>query len=202
MRTRTITLFTTALAASLILSGCSTAADNSTGGADHSSHSTSTPDASTSSEANAADETFATMMIPHHEQAVEMADMILDKDGVDTRVTDLAQQIKDAQAPEIETMTGWLTEWGVSLDSGMAGHDMGDDGMMDESAMTALDDADGADAARLFLEGMLMHHEGAIDMAETELADGQFPDALELAQQVIDGQSAEITTMNDILDTL
>ncbi|GGO61589.1 MAG: DUF305 domain-containing protein [Microbacterium sp. 69-10] len=202
MRIRTITLFATALAASLLLAGCSTAADDTTGGADHSSHSTSTPDASTSSEANAADEMFAAMMIPHHEQAVEMADMILDKDGIDPRVTDLAQQIKDAQAPEIETMTGWLDDWGATSGDGMAGHDMGEDGMMDDEAMTALDDATGDEAARLFLEGMIVHHEGAIDMAETELADGQNPDALDLAQQVIDSQSAEITAMNDILDTL
>ena len=79
---------------------------------------------------------------------------------------------------------------------------MGDDGMMDETAMTALDNATGDEAARLFLEGMIVHHEGAIDMAETELEKGQNPYALELAQQVIDGQSAEITTMNEILDTL
>lgn len=202
MRIRTTALFTAALAATLVLGGCSAASEEATPDVDHSTHGDTTASSAPVGTANAADETFATMMIPHHEQAVEMADMILDKDGVDTRVTELAQQIKDAQAPEIETMTGWLNEWGVSLDSGMAGHDMGDDGMMDESAMTALDDADGADAARLFLEGMVMHHEGAIDMAESELADGQFPDALELAQQVIDGQSAEITTMNDILDTL
>ncbi|WP_396290630.1 DUF305 domain-containing protein [Curtobacterium sp. KT1] len=201
MRIRTIAFFSTALAASLVLTGCSTAGDDTTGGTDHSSHSSS-PEASTSSEANSADEMFATMMIPHHEQAVEMADMILAKDDIDPRVTDLAQQIKDAQQPEIDTMTGWLEDWGVNPDDAPAGHDMGDDGMMDETAMTALDNATGDEAARLFLEGMIVHHEGAIDMAETELEKGQNPYALELAQQVIDGQSAEITTMNEILDTL
>ena len=200
MRTRTITLASTALATALLLAGCSTgsAPDDGMSGMDHGSSSTEAP-SSAEGQANAADEMFVQMMIPHHEQAVEMADMILAKTDMDPRVTELAQQIKDAQGPEIETMNGWLKSWGVEAGSA---HDMGDDGMMGEDDMSALETATGDEAARLFLEGMIVHHEGAITMAETELEGGQNPEVTGLAQQVIDGQSAEITTMNEILASL
>ena len=134
-----------------------------------------------------------------------MADLILGKDGIDERVVTLAQQIKDAQGPEIDTMQGWLQEWGLpSPDPSMGGMDGMDhgDGMMSEEDMAALESATGVEATRLFLQGMIEHHNGAIKMAETELSNGQNPDALELAQQVIDGQSAEVTTMQEILDSL
>jgi uncharacterized protein (DUF305 family) len=154
---------------------------------------------------NSADEMFVTGMIPHHEQAIQMADLLLGKDGVDPRVVDLAEQIKDAQGPEIETMTSWLAEWGIpyddSMSSGMGGMDHGD-GMMSEADMTALESATGADATRLFLEGMIGHHQGAVQMAQSVIDNGQNPTVADLAQTIIDGQTAEITTMQDILGTL
>jgi len=198
MRSHTLSLASMSLAAALLLAGCSTGTDGGMAGMDHRTASTS-PTPSASFDANSADQLFVQMMIRHHQQAIEMADMILDKDGVDSRVSDLAEQIKDAQGPEIDTMQGWLGDWGV--DSGHA-HSMGDDGMMSQDDMTALKNATGTDAARLFLEGMIGHHEGAISMAMTELAGGQNSDVTGLAQQVIDGQSAEITTMNEILGSL
>lgn len=195
MKIRTITLATSALTAALVLAGCSTTPG--TGGMDHSS--TSTPTATTSAAFNNADETFAMNMIAHHQQAIEMADMLLDKEGVDERVTNLALAIKDAQGPEIETMNDWLDDWGIMTgDSGMDHSD----GMMSNDDMTALESATGAEAAALFLEQMTEHHQGAIDMAQQELDNGENPDALALAQTIIDAQTAEITTMQSILDTL
>lgn len=206
MRTHKLALASAALTATLLITGC-TQTDNSneTTGTDQGS---STSSSSTSSEQfNAADEMFVTMMIPHHEQAIEMSDLVLNKDGVDERVVELAQQIKDAQGPEIKTMQGWLKEWGVADGgSSMEGMDHGDmsqgDGMMSEESMTALESATGVDATRLFLTGMIEHHEGAIDMAKPVIDSGQNPDVIKLAEQVIEGQSAEITTMQDILKTL
>ena len=120
---------------------------------------------------NDADVTFAQGMIPHHEQAVEMSDVILAKGGIDPRVTALAEQIKAAQAPEIETLTGWLADWGVAdtgdTAGGHDGHDM--HGMMSEQDLQALEQAEGTDAARLFLTQMIVHHEGAVAMADTEI---------------------------------
>ena len=116
----------------------------------------------------------------------------------------LAEQIKAAQDPEIQTMKGWLEEWGVPYDdsmSGMEGMDMGG-GMMSEDDMAALDAATGVEATRLFLNGMIAHHQGAVTMAQSVLTDGQNPDVAALAQQIIDGQTAEITTMQDILASL
>ncbi|QIM18686.1 DUF305 domain-containing protein [Leucobacter coleopterorum] len=201
MRTRTLVLTSATLITTLLLTGCAQN-DNSDGmaGMDHGSSSTSSP--TNSAQFNATDEMFVTMMIPHHEQAIEMADMILGKDGIDKRVVDLAQQIKDAQDPEIATMQGWLQDWGISADdSSMGGMDHGG-GMMSDESMTALESATGVEATRLFLEGMIEHHNGAIDMAQPVIKGGKNADVIELAQQVIDGQSAEITTMNGILASL
>jgi uncharacterized protein (DUF305 family) len=140
-------------------------------------------------------------MIPHHQQAVEMSEMLLAKDDIDPAVADLAQRIMDAQGPEIDTMSGWLEEWGVdsSVHEGM---DHGDDGMMSEEDMAELEDATGSDASRLFLEQMIQHHEGAIDMAQDEVDDGQNPDAVALAQEIVDTQQAEIEEMQELLTAL
>ena len=192
-RTRTLALAAIPLTAALLLAGCTTGSTPT---------SSSNPSASSQSQANSADEMFATMMIPHHEQAVEMSDMLLAKDGVTPEVAELAQQIKDAQAPEIEQMKQWLTAWGAPYDdSGMGGMDHGNmgDGMMSDDDMAALDSATGAEAARLYLEQMILHHEGAIDMAKAELKDGSNPDALALAEAIVTTQSAEIDTMRKLL---
>ena len=153
---------------------------------------------------NDADVMFATMMIPHHQQAIEMSDMILAKEGMNPEVADLARQIKAAQGPEITQMSGWLAGWGENPSPMGMDHDMGGgmDGMMSQAEMDALDQATGDAAARLFLKGMIKHHQGAITMAEKELADGQNPEAKKLAQQIIDAQKAEIATMNQLYERI
>lgn len=154
-------------------------------------------DATAASDRNDADVMFAQMMLPHHQQAVELSDVMLGKSGVDPRITSLAQQIKAAQGPEITTMQGWLQEWGApaTMPAGQA-HSM--DGMVAEADVQALRDADGARADDLFLSQMIGHHEGAVAMAEDELADGRNAQATHLAQQVIDSQTAEIATMKSL----
>lgn len=176
-------------AAALALAGCASMAQEPTATA-----------SATASSANAADEMFVTMMIPHHRQAIEMSDLILAKDGIDQRVRDLAQQIRDAQAPEIDTMQRWLDDWGVD-GGGMAGMDHGG-GMMSDQDMAALEAAEGAAASRLFLEQMIVHHEGAISMAQTEVDEGRAPDVVALAQAIIDAQRAEIDAMQLLLAEL
>jgi uncharacterized protein (DUF305 family) len=196
MRTRTIALASSALVALLVLAGCS-GTDNSMPGMDHGTD--PMPDSSeTEFTFNDPDVAFAMNMIAHHQQAIDMSDTILAKDGVDERVLDLAADIKDAQGPEIETMTSWLEEWGQSAD--MGGMDHG--GMMSDDDMAALEAATGPDASRLFLEQMIVHHTGAIDMAEEELANGENPDATALAAKVVSDQTAEIQTMQDLLASL
>lgn len=183
------------LAVAVSLAGCAYVGGGSTPGMGQGGMMSPT---SPSAQVNAADEMFVIMMIPHHEQAVEMSDTILGKDGIDDQVQALAQQIKDAQAPEIELMQSWLTNWGMSSSGDMSGMGHGD-GMMSDGDMAALEAADGAEAARLFLEQMIVHHEGAIEMAQTELDQGAYEEVIALAQAILDTQTTEIATMENLL---
>ena len=152
---------------------------------------------------NAADVTFAQGMIPHHRQAVMMAQQASSR-AKSPAVKTLAAQIQSAQDPEITTMTGWLTSWGQPTEqpgmSGMAGHDMGSmGGMMSDADMTKLSKLTGAAFDREFLTMMTAHHNGAIEMARTQLAQGQYPPAKALAQNIITSQTAEIAKMKTLL---
>ncbi len=197
------------LAGSLALSGCSGNASHEgmSGMTDSSSASAS---ASTSDDApaqlNDADVAFAQGMLPHHRQAVEMAQLATDR-AADPRVQDLATRIEAAQAPEIETLSGWLEAWGAEASSsgGTAhgGMDHGDTGgMMSDEDMAALADTSGTEFDRAFLEMMLEHHRGATAMAEAAVADGQNPDALAMAEDIRDTQNAEIAEMEQLLAEL
>jgi uncharacterized protein (DUF305 family) len=152
---------------------------------------------------NDVDVMFASGMIPHHTQAIQMSDMLLAKQGIDAKVTDLATRIKGEQTPEITQMSGWLAGWGQnpspsSSMGGMGGMDHGG-GMMSQADMDALGKATGQDAAKQYLTGMIAHHRGAVMMAQTELAQGQNPEAKKLAQNIITAQQAEITEMTKLL---
>ena len=112
-----------------------------------------------------------------------------------------------AQAPEIETLSGWLEAWGAEatsstgMDHGSTDHgDTG--GMMSDEDMQALADTSGAEFDRVFLTMMVEHHRGATAMAEAEVADGQNPDAIAMAEGIRDTQSAEIAEMQQLLTEL
>ncbi|WP_394685780.1 DUF305 domain-containing protein [uncultured Microbacterium sp.] len=202
MNTHTAATAALTLTSLLVLAGCSggTTSGGSMPGMDHGGGSSSSAAPAQSANANQADVMFASMMIPHHEQAVEMSDTLLSKDGIDERVTALAQQIKAAQGPEITTMKGWLEDWGAGS-TDMGGMDHGG-GMMSEGDMQALERATGTDAARLFLQQMIEHHRGAINMAEQEVSDGQNTAAVDLANSIVKTQTSEISTMEELLATL
>jgi len=152
-------------------------------------------------------------MIPHHEQAVEMADLALDpRADASAQVKQLARQIKGAQDPEIEMMTQWLQQWGAPTEmpgttgdlAGMdhSGHDMGGmtmSGMMTAEQMQDLHQATGATFNTMWLEMMIAHHEGAIAMAEQVKASSTDPAVTRLADEIIAAQRAEITTMRQDL---
>ena len=181
--------------------------------------------ASASDEHNAVDVMFATMMIPHHQGAIEMSDLALSQAST-PQVKDLAGRIKAAQGPEIEQMHGWLTEWGAAIpmtSTAAADQDMGhgmshdssssggpgtmdadDFGMgammsMSEADMTELRSATGVEFDKLFLQQMIAHHQGAVGMADVETARGENPQALDLAAAIATGQAAEITEMQQLL---
>jgi uncharacterized protein (DUF305 family) len=153
---------------------------------------------------NQADIMFAQMMIPHHAQAVEMSDIILAKQGIPADVAALATKIKAAQAPEIKTMQGWLEAWnqptGMMNGTNAPGHAMG--GMVDAAGIDRLKSAQGTDAVRQFLEEMIGHHEGAIDMANQEIRAGKYPATIQLCRDIVASQGTEITEMRALLAKL
>lgn len=146
---------------------------------------------------NQADIDFARGMIPHHEQAVRMADMVPSRtDNAALRA--LAGRIRDAQQPEIDRMTGWLRDWNAGPPPQRhQQHDMG--GMMSAEDMSALKKARGDAFDEMWLRMMIEHHRGAVSMARTELDEGRDEAAGKLARSIIDSQRAEIAEMTSML---
>ncbi len=146
------------------------------------------------------DSMFSQMMLPHHAQAVQMADLVPER--TDTpEVLALAREIKDAQQPEVDRMTAWLTEWGLEVDDDPAESTERADveGMLTEAELQELRDASGAEFDRLWLEGMLAHHEGAVTMAEAVLSAGVHRPTLTLAEEILRARQTEITRMRAML---
>ena len=160
---------------------------------------------------NDADVTFAQQMIPHHAQAIAMADMTRRRQ-LSPEVAQLAASVMEAQTPEIEMMTDWLTSWGEEIPETMRDHanahgdgmgDMeGDDlpGMMSQDDMDALESASDAEFEDMWLDMMVEHHEGAIEMAKDEQEDGKFSPAVDLAEDIAAGQTAEVDQMTALLE--
>ena len=158
------------------------------------------PSASAGEDWNDADAEFLEAMIPHHQQALAMA--VLAQTRAESRdVRTLAGRIAAAQAPEILVMADWLVDHGLEVPD--HGHEHGEmQGMLSEEQMSALADADGAAFDELFLTGMVQHHEGAVAMALTVLAEGEDQRVNELANDVNATQSAEIDRMEALLSTM
>jgi uncharacterized protein (DUF305 family) len=188
--------------AALVVAGCSSDAGGEHPAAHDTSPSVAETTASSGEAHDAADVAFVQQMIPHHNQAIEMSDILLAKQGVDPRVTELANQIKAAQGPEIRQMQGWLNQWGNQTEGAEHGGHGGMSGMMSEQDINALRAAQGVAAARMFLAQMIAHHEGAIAMAQTEIHEGQYAAAVELARSIAATQQQEIDTMKGILSEL
>ncbi|MEW2635212.1 DUF305 domain-containing protein [Streptomyces sp. NPDC048389] len=202
---RRVAAVAAAATAAVVLAACGGGDDNATGTEGSGGHNaTSSPAASAPTEQgehNAADVAFAQGMIPHHRQAVEMADLAETR-AQSTDVKALAAQIKKAQDPEIRTLSGWLASWGEevpkgSAGGGHAGHSM--PGMMTDEDVTELEKSSGRAFDTAFLDMMVRHHEGAVDMARTEQADGSHRPARAMAGDIVTSQSAEITRMKALL---
>lgn len=198
---RTAILATLALAFALVLSGCSGDGEEQVlSDTEHSDQ----------------DVAFASDMIQHHAQALSMVDLTLER-PLDPEVAALAERIRDAQAPEIELMSDWLVDWDEDVPATMrdhanAGHGdhspaeamegMGRSdmpGMLSADELASLADASDAEFTPLWLELMIVHHEGAVRMAEEQVAEGTYRPAVELAESIEAGQSAEIEQMRELL---
>ena len=181
------------------------------GGGDDSGSAASSPSVSAEASAgahNAQDVSFAQGMIPHHQQAVEMAELA-DGRAASSQVKDLAARVEKAQGPEITTMTAWLKAWDEKVPESMPGMDHsgmegmegmeGMAGMMDSADMGKLKKASGKDFDSMFLTMMVEHHEGAVEMATTEKAKGQYKAATAMAGDIVTAQNAEISEMKKLL---
>jgi uncharacterized protein (DUF305 family) len=195
-RTTRIVAVLAALAAALFLASCSSSAPQ-----DHSGHTTDQP-AITGQPAgfDADDVAFATNMIPHHQQAVELSQLVADR-STNQELIALANQISAAQQPEINAMRVFLVQWNENPQDSTGGHQGHDKmaGMVDEATMSKLKSSNGAEFDKLWLQSMIAHHQGAIEMAKAELANGQNVDAKRMAQNIVDTQQAEINQMNRML---
>lgn len=206
MNTQTFASAALLLTAALTLTGCGGEGSGMNGGS-----------AQPAQEFNEADVTFAQEMIPHHVQAIEMAQLAEDR-GESDEVKQLAVDVGAAQGPEIEQLTAWLEEWdadGPSESGDHDGHgDMGDDdtggdtddssevsGMMSEDDMAMLEDASGAEFDQMFLEMMIDHHRGAVSMAEIEVDEGEHADAIAMAKRIVTTQEDEIRQMEQLLSS-
>lgn len=193
---RTYVISSVLVALTLLLGGC--------GASDEDPVRTST----SGEEFNSADVTFATEMIQHHAQALTMVDLSMQRD-VGPRVQQLADEIRSAQAPEIEQMSDWLQDWDEPVPETVRDHanahgdgsmEMGDmPGMMNAEEMESLERAPAGQFEQMWLEAMIEHHEGAIEMAQTEQEQGAHSGATELAEQVEAAQSRQIETMKGML---
>jgi uncharacterized protein (DUF305 family) len=183
-----------AIAASVSLAGCTINMPGSTTDSNGMMDGGMMGNNQNSSGFSGSDIMFAQMMIPHHQQAVDMS-TLAETHTTNPELLALAKQIKDAQAPEIEQMTGWINNANASIDMG---HDMGMGGMLSDSDMAALAAANGPAFDKLYLEGMIGHHEGALHMAQMVI-DSNNAEAKTLGENIVKSQTAEIAQMKKML---
>ena len=177
---RAITTIFVAIVA-LSLSGCASASNK---GMDHAGHSSGA-----SSDLSSDDVMFLQMMIPHHQQAIDISDLALTK-GEDSELLALAKNIRDEQAAEIVKMKAWLEEANASSHSDS--HSM--DGMLSDSELAALDKASGKSFDVLWLKAMTGHHTGAIDMA-TMIENAKSAEIKSFGEGIVASQSAQNKAM-------
>lgn len=185
------------LAATLGLSACATTNETSSDNSMGSGGMMGSDSPSDASDLSQNDVMFLQMMIPHHEQAVEMS-TLAETNSTNPELLALASRIKAAQGPEIELMTKLLTDAGQAI---MMDHSMGDNGIMGMDDMSALAQATGNEFDVLYLTGMIAHHEGAIDMTNP-VANSANLEVKKLAENIITSQTAEIAEMTKLLATL
>jgi len=147
---------------------------------------------------NDVDVHFIGMMVPHHEQAIEMSDVLLASDVEDAQVRDLAQRIKDGQERENEQMRAWADEWGIQEDMELHSKHIAN-GMFQPAELEQFATLKGDELRTAFLEMMHSHHAHVIDMTQGEVEGGGYAPLREMAQQMIDVQLAEMGEMEELL---
>lgn len=190
-----------ALLAALFLSSCTSDEQRGDGHTDHAHSETTGAPQPGQAPHNADDVTFARDMMPHHKQALQLVDLARDR-STDRALLDLGGKIAAAQGPEMGQLSDMLRSWGEDPGAGMhhGGHGMAMPGMVDDATMKRLESLSGREFDTLWLESMISHHQGAVEMARAEIANGDNPQAKTLAQHIIEAQEAEIAQMKKMLE--
>jgi len=186
-----------ALATAVVLSSCSGSSSND----EHAAHGNqATTTTMQPAGYNADDVAFATNMIPHHRQAIGMSALVAGR-STNPEVIKLASDITAAQDPEIQTLQVFLVQWKQNPDSntGHGGHGTAMNGMVDDATMAKLESLKGTEFDTLWLQSMIGHHQGAIEMAKAEIANGENVDAIGMAKNIVSTQEAEIGQMKQML---
>ena len=192
-----------AFALAVSVAACGSEAESADAG--HSDHLSTDEPAITGEPAgyNAADVAFATNMVPHHKQAVELASLVPER-SANNELGRLASEITATQVPEINILNVFLVQWNENPEIGSGDHAEHADhpmkGMVDEATMTRLESLQGTEFDRLWLESMISHHQGAVEMAEAQVAEGKNVDAIAMAKMMITTQQAEIAEMQQMLE--
>jgi len=201
MRIRSVPVVLTVAALAATAYGCSGSSGDATATSTTAAVSTSAATEVLSGDFNEVDAEFVQGMIPHHEQAIEMAEIALDpKAAASAEVLALAERIRAGQDPEIDLMRGWLKAWGRPEMQDIPGHDMSSmGGMMKPEDMDRMSATTGKAFDTMWLEMMIAHHEGAIEMANIAQGGGKSADVRKLLEAIIAGQTAEIAEMKALL---
>lgn len=194
-----------AVVLAVVLAACTRPADTA-GDGQSGSQSTETP-VITGEPAgfNADDIAFADNMIAHHKQAIELSKLVPDR-STNPELVALASRIPAVQQPEINILNVFLVQWnenpevGSSDADGHAGHGQPMQGMVDDATVSKLESLRGAEFDKLWLESMIGHHQGAVEMANTEIADGENVDAIAMAKTMVATQEGEIGQMKQMLE--
>jgi uncharacterized protein (DUF305 family) len=143
-------------------------------------------------------------MIAHHAQAIVMAKMA-ETNSTNAQLLKLSRKIDQSQVPEIQIMQDWLRRYEQFAPDTSSWHDMRMDGMLSDDELKAMSQAKGTAFDRLFLNGMIKHHAGAIKMVDDLFKTpgaGQEVDANVFANDVVTAQTAEIGIMKRLLAQL
>jgi uncharacterized protein (DUF305 family) len=152
---------------------------------------------------NSADVAFASTMVPHHQQAIEMASLAQQRSTNPELVT-LANRIVATQQPEVNILNVFLVQWNENPDNraGPGAEDTPEPahGMVDPATIAKLESLRGPDFDKLWLESMICQHHGAVAIAKSEISDGKNVDAITVAETIVSGQDAEIRQMTRMLE--
>jgi uncharacterized protein (DUF305 family) len=149
---------------------------------------------------SADDVAFATNVVANHEQGIDVSALVPDR-STNPEVVAFAAKSTTALKSDAATLNALLVQWNGNPDikTGGGTHGTTTKGTIDNATMAKLNSLQGIEFDTLWLQSMISLHQGAIEMANAEIANGKNVDAVGLAKQIVGAQQAEIDQMKQIL---